>query len=189
VALNYGYDANGNVISLWSSTTGGVSNVFHYDALNHLTNVLANGNEAASYGFDLAGNLQTMRYGNGVTNQYQYDALHRLTNLVCTSVNGAVASFYYELGLTGNRTNLTETLNSTSRTYQWQYDSIYRLTTENINGGIGTIGYGYDLVGNRLSRSPPCAAPAPPAATVSPTPTGSVRPRWPNNSSGGFWSI
>jgi hypothetical protein len=28
-----------------------------------------------------------------------------------------------------------------------------------------------------------------PAATASPTPTGNVRPGWPNNSSGGFWSI
>jgi len=54
-------------------------------SLNRLTNVLASGSAAASYSFDVAGNLQTMRYGNGVTNLYQYDLLNRLTNLTSST--------------------------------------------------------------------------------------------------------
>jgi hypothetical protein len=47
----YLYDANGNVTNLWSSASGGVSNVYQYDALNRLTNVLANGSAIAGYNF------------------------------------------------------------------------------------------------------------------------------------------
>jgi RHS repeat-associated protein len=93
-----------------------------------------------------------MRYGNGVTNLYQYDKLNRLTNSVWKLTTTTLASFYYQVGLTGNRTNLNESVNSTSRTYAWQYDNLYRMTNENI-GGIGGAGYAYDPVGNRTSRT------------------------------------
>src|SRR2546425_9474290 len=43
----------------------------------------------------------------------------------------------------------------TSRTFGWQYDPVYRLTNEVISGGTptGTLGYVYDDVGNRTSRT------------------------------------
>jgi RHS repeat-associated protein len=151
-SLNYLYDANGNLTNLWSSTANGVNLVYSYDPLSRLTNVVANGNAAAGYGFDLAGNLQTMRYGNGVTNLYQYDSLNRLTNAVWKLNANTLGGFYYQLGLTGNRTNLNESVNSTSQTYQWQYDNLYRLTNENISA-IGSVGYAYDPVGNRTNRT------------------------------------
>ena len=151
VSLNYAYDANGEVTNLWSSTTNGVNLVYNYDPLGRLTNVLANGSMAAGYGFDAVGNLQAMSYGNGMTNLYQYDSLNRLTNSVWKLNAGTLASFYYQAGLTGNRTNLSETVNGTGRTYAWNYDSLYRMTNETISG-IGNIGYGYDPVGNRTNR-------------------------------------
>jgi RHS repeat-associated protein len=151
ISLNYGYDVNGNVINLWSSSPGGVANVYQYDALNRLTNIMAGGAFAAGYTYDAVGNLQTIRYGNGVMNQYQYDELNRLTNLTASSVSGTIARFYYQLGLTGSRTNLSETVNGTGRTYSWQYDPLYRLTNEVISA-IGNVGYGYDQVGNRTNR-------------------------------------
>lgn len=127
--------------------------VYSYDPLSRLTNVLANGSATAEYGFDLVGNLQTMRYSNGVTNLYQYDSLNRLTNLVWKTNGTTIGSFAYQLGLTGNRTNLTETLNSQpSTTYAWSYDALYRLTNENIST-LGNLGYGYDAVGNRTNRN------------------------------------
>jgi RHS repeat-associated protein len=151
-SLYYAYDANGNVTNLQSSSVYGVGLAYGYDALNRLTNVLSHGQSAASYGYDLAGNLQTMRYGNGVTNLYQYDTLNRLTNLVWNSNGITIASFAYQLKAAGTRTNLSETVNGTSRTCQWQYDNLYRLTNENISA-IGTVGYVYDAVGNRTSRA------------------------------------
>jgi len=154
LSLNYRFDASGNLTNLWSSTSGGVTNFYQYDPLSRLTNVLANGSAAASYGFDALGNLQTMRYGNGVTNQFQYDPLNRLTNAVWKLNASTLASFYYQLGLAGNRTNLSETVNGTSRTYGWTFDSLYRLKQESLGGGTsGTLSYSFDLVGNRTNRT------------------------------------
>ena len=59
-----------------------------------------------NYGFDVVGNLQSLKYGNGVTNLYQYDAMNRLTNLVWKAGNTALGSFAYTLGPTGNRTGV-----------------------------------------------------------------------------------
>jgi RHS repeat-associated protein len=154
VSLNYAYDAAGNVTNLWSSTSGGVNLQYAYDPLNRITNVLANGSTAAAYGFDLDGNLQSVRYGNGATNLCQYDLLNRLTNSVWKSNQLTLASFYYQLGATGSRTNLTETLftSVTNRSCAWSYDSLYRLTSESISG-IGSTTYGLDRVGNRTNRT------------------------------------
>ena len=57
MALNYRYDLLGSLTNLWSSTANGVSNAYQYDLLGRLTNVLANASAAASYGFDMVGNL------------------------------------------------------------------------------------------------------------------------------------
>jgi RHS repeat-associated protein len=155
VSLTYKYDANGNLTNLWSSTSGGVTNVYQYDALNRLTNVLGSGSTAANYNFDAVGNLQTIRYGNGVTNLYQYDSLNHLTNSTWKLTATTLASFYYQIGSTGNRTNLNEVVNGSNRGYSWKYDVLYRLTNETVSTTVpaGTLTYGYDAVGNRTNRS------------------------------------
>jgi len=156
--LYYLYDANGNLTNLSSATTNGVSTGYQYDALNRLTNVVDNGltgtkNTACT--FDGVGNLQTLKYPNGVTNLYQYDALNRLTNLTWKLTTTSLGTFYYQLGASGNRTNLTETVNGSSRGFAWGYDKLYRLTNETISvsAPTGTIGYQFDAVGNRTNRT------------------------------------
>jgi len=61
--------------------------------------------------------------------------------------------YAYQLGATGNRTGATE---PGGRTLGWQYDGIYRLTQETISldphSNNGTVSYGLDPVGNRLSQ-------------------------------------
>ena len=154
ITLNYGRDLNGNLANLWSSTASGVTNFYQYDSLNRLTNVAANGSAVAGYGFDSVGNLQSIRYANNVTNHYRFDSLHRLTNVVWKLNTTTLGDFTYWLGLTGNRTNLSETVNGTSRAYAWQHDALYRLTNEVITGAAptGAIAYCHDLVGNRTNR-------------------------------------
>jgi len=46
-------------------------------------------------------------------------------------------------------------VNGSSRTFAWQYDQLYRLTNEIVSGTAptGSLGYTYDDVGNRLSRT------------------------------------
>ncbi len=150
--LNYQRDANGNVTAIASGYGNGAQLAYGYDALNRLTNVLSHSQMAANYAYDAVGNLQGMRYGNGETNLYQYDVLNRLTNLVWNDGSLARASFAYQMRAGGTRTNLSEIVNGTSRSYAWSYDSIYRLTNE-VVGGLGSLGYGYDAVGNRTNRS------------------------------------
>ena len=152
--LAYTHDAFGSLFSTVSARTGGAAITNQYDALNRLTNVL----DAAGstiYGFDTVGNLQTVLYPNNVTNTYTYNTLYRLTNLIAKSASGTLASFTYNVAQAGNRTNLSESVNGASRTFAWNYNQLYRLTNETITGAspTGTIGYNYDAVGNRTSRT------------------------------------
>jgi len=157
-SLYYTYDANGNQLSLSSATANGVNIAYEYDALNRLTNAVDNrltGTKNTGYTFDRIGNLATLKYPNGVTNLWQYDSLNRLTNLTWKLNGAARGDFAYKLGAAGHRTNLTETVNAISRVFTWQYDKLYRLTNETVTGTAptGTLGYGYDPVGNRTNRT------------------------------------
>jgi RHS repeat-associated protein len=151
VSLSYALDPNGNVTNLWSDTPNGVNLAYALDSLSRITNVVANSSQAASYRFDVNGNLRTLHYGNGVTNLYRYDPLNRLTNLVWRLNTTLLSRFSYQLGATGNRTNLSETVNGVSRSYAWEYDPLYRLRQESIPD-LGTVTYGLDPVGNRTNR-------------------------------------
>jgi RHS repeat-associated protein len=160
--LRYQYDANGNLTNLSSSTSGGTQVGYQFDALNRLTNVIDGSLGTAlantAYGYDPVGNLQRMQFPNGMSNTYQYDSLNRLTNLVWKTNNISFASFAYQLGPTGNRTNLQETmLGGVNRTNRWSYDPVYKLNLETIvsstNSSLKSLGYTYDDVGNRLTRS------------------------------------
>ena len=157
VTLNYRYDPLGSLTNLWSSTAKGVTNVYQYDLLGRLSTVLASNTLAASYGYDVVGNLQSLRYANGVTNLYQYDSRNRLTNLVWQAGNYPLASYAYTVGPAGNRVALTE--NGGSRVYNWAYDYLYRLTGETFSGtsfgfsGSPSVTYGFDAVGNRTNRT------------------------------------
>jgi RHS repeat-associated protein len=78
--------------------------------------------------------------------------MNRLTELSTPPV----ADYQYTLGETGNRTKAVESYNS--RTVNWSYDGIYRLTNETITGDTSNNGgnngyatYTLDPVGNRTS--------------------------------------
>ena len=153
--LVYTYEPFGNLSSITSTTTNGVSLKYGYDIMNRLTNVVDRYGNSTTYGFDAVGNLQTVTLPNLVTNTYQFDTLNHLTNLTARTVGGsAVAAFSYTLGAMGNRTKLTESVNGVNRTNGWFYDPLYRLTGETIaanSGPTGLITNKYDSVGNRLT--------------------------------------
>jgi len=96
-----------------------------------------------------------------VSSTLQYNSLNRLTDVAAAKGGGALASYSYTLGPSGNRTGVTE-LNG--RTVTYTYDDLYRLTSETIAAGsgatfacgtaqCGTVGYVYDPVGNRTSMT------------------------------------
>jgi len=69
------------------------------------------------------------------------------------SKGSVLASYSYELNLTGDFSSATEL---SGRTVNWTYDNIYRLATETISADPhsknGAVAYGLDPVGNRLSQ-------------------------------------
>jgi RHS repeat-associated protein len=147
--LSYTYDAAGHVESIASSNPNGASVSYTYDELNRLSTVEDNRlGGTTTYSYDPASNLATAAYPNGLQSTFTYDQLNRLTAL-----NSPAAGYSYQLGPTGNRTQATE---STGRTLNWSYDGIYRLTNEAISNDPehvnGSVAYGLDPVGNRLSE-------------------------------------
>ncbi len=147
--MNYTYDAAGNVESIASSNTNGASMSYTYDDVGRLSTVVDNRlGGTTTYTYDAASNLATAAYPNGLQSTFTYDELNRLTAL-----NSAAAGYSYQLGPIGNRTQATE---STGRTLNWSYDGIYRLTNEAISNDPehvnGSVAYGLDPVGNRLSE-------------------------------------
>ena len=155
--LTYTYDSVGNVASINSSNANGASVNYTWDELNRLASVidnrLASGQNTTTYTYDPASNLATVTYPNGVQSTFTYDTLNRLTSLPITKTS-TIASYTYGLGPAGDRQSLNE-LGGRSVTYT--YDGIYRLTNETISsdpaGKNGSVAYGLDPVGNRLSQT------------------------------------
>ncbi|MBW2602380.1 MAG: RHS repeat protein, partial [Deltaproteobacteria bacterium] len=92
------------------------------------------------------GPLQSMTYGNGTAITNAYDQLYRLTNLG----SGTVQNLTYALDPVGNITGITNNLDAT-RNQTFGYDDLYRLTSA--TGLYGVMGYTYDNVGNRLTKT------------------------------------
>jgi RHS repeat-associated protein len=150
--LNYHYYSTGKVETIQSSNTNGANVSYTYDDLDRLDTVVDNrlsGNNTTTYSYDSASNVATAAYPNGLQSSFTYDTLNRLT-----AMNAGTASYSYQLGPTGNRTQASE---SNGRTINWTYDGIYRLTNESITSDPhsvdGSVAYGLDPVGNRLTES------------------------------------
>jgi RHS repeat-associated protein len=155
--LNYTYDNAGDVLTIASSNTNGVSLAYTYDTLNRLATVtdnrlLAQGaaSGTTTYNYDTVGNLQDFTYPNGVKHAYSYDMLNRLTQVGASKNATALSNYAYTLGAAGNRTSVAEL---SGRTVAYGYDALYRLTSEAITADPanhnGTTQYTYDAVGNR----------------------------------------
>jgi RHS repeat-associated protein len=134
-----------------SSHTNGVSVDYTYDDLNRLSTIVDNrlgsGANTTTYTYDPANNLATVTYPNGLQSTLSYDQLNRLASLT-----SSVSGYDYQYGPTGNRTSSVE---ANGRALNWSYDGIYRLTNETVtsapSGKNGSVSYGLDPVGNRLS--------------------------------------
>ena len=154
--LAYTYDAADNVASVRSSNDDGVSVNYTYDDIGRLESVidhrLADG--VTRYGYDAVGNLKSDLRPNGVRADYNYNSLNRLTSETVGRGATSLANYAYTLDRTGRRLSVAE---QSGRTVNYTYDNVYRLTRESVAGdpnptGNGAVDYGYDPVGNRLSR-------------------------------------
>ena len=152
----YGYDANGNRISLRKrdgSTIG-----YQYDALNRMTvkvvperaGLAASHTRDVHYDYDLRGLMTKTRFddlgGEGITNAYTgFGELSRAT-LVMGGLSHLIDSHYDP---NGNRTHL---IHPDGATFTMGHDGLNRLTNASWTTAAGTtpfMGIGYEVNGAR----------------------------------------
>ncbi|MDQ5826169.1 MAG: DUF6531 domain-containing protein [Chloroflexota bacterium] len=180
---NYVYDELNRLLSVTSPSASGPKNIgYRYDLDGHRVRLIYSDNTAVNYQFDEAGRLKSLRdweqrttsYGyfpdgalksvvnvnsTGVT--YTYDNVGRLLQVSNTLGTDMISRHTYTLDAVGNRTKVDEVLPENGRprpvepkrqaTTTFTYDALYQLTGE--QGPAGAIGYQYDPVGNRLTKS------------------------------------
>ncbi|HEV8578164.1 MAG TPA: RHS repeat-associated core domain-containing protein, partial [Thermoanaerobaculia bacterium] len=147
--LTYGYDANGNPISL--VYPGGVEAVSTFDFADRPSTLLARRTgkpdqplvNAASY--LPFGPLTSLTLGNGLTEAHGFTNRYLPSSIALTGV----LSWTLGTDAVGNITSVTTASPSNNRTYGYQ-DHQYFLTTG--NGPWGTRSWTYDKIGNRLTE-------------------------------------
>ncbi len=123
--------------------------------------------QTTSYAYDGVGNRAGQTHPNGTTVAYTYDERNRLKTLLhkaSAAANAAILlSLSYSVDASGLRTQIAETRpNPTAsqpaitRTTDYQYDAVKRLTREQVTGtqsqGRTTV-FTYDKVGNRKTEA------------------------------------
>ena len=169
----YGYDVDGNLVST-QMTVDGVTYTtgYDYDEAGLFTGMTYPDGRTVKYERDETGNVTRVTTTQGtitrvVANNIGYLPFGPLTNI--TLGNGLVQTrgfdqlyraasrqmpgfqdIAYSLDAVGNITGITDQITATA-SQTFGYDDLYRLTSA--TGAYGTIGYTYDQVGNRLTRT------------------------------------
>src|SRR5206468_6665897 len=134
--------------------TASTTVTYGWDSLNRLSSVTNNSSgtpTVTTYHYDDAGNLQNFAYPNGVTHSYNYNTLNRLTDMAVATSSASLAIFNYNpsdrlLGAAGNRRAARETVNGVVRSVNYDYDSLYRLTLEDLVVAPTTGSIRYDTI-------------------------------------------
>ncbi len=146
---SYGYDANGNRVSVRKRSGDLIA--YSYDALNREILKAVPGSGAANVysSYDLLGHKLAATFGSvgGAGVNYTYDVAGRLTG---EASNGLALGYAYDQA--GNRTMIAwpDGLYVT-----YTYDPLNRMSAVNENGATQIASYSYDALGRRsgLSRS------------------------------------
>jgi RHS repeat-associated protein len=169
---SYSYDDEGNLVSE-TRTVSGISytSSYDYDAAGNLRQIVYPTGQTIDYMSDsidparigqvtlnssqtLAatiaylpfGSISSMTLGNGIVTTRTFDQSYCVQSISATPV----MSRTYSTDNVGKITVITDNVDS-ARSQRFSYDANYRLT--NATGKYGAIGYTYDAVGNRLTRS------------------------------------
>jgi len=146
-STTYTYDKNGNELTM----TNAIDQIkYSYDALNRMTSetdTIGGTSYTVSYGYDLAGDLQSMTYPDHTTVTDSYDALGRVTKVATGAT--AFATFTYNPDGTINTMTYGD-----GEVTSYAYDSMDRPTSITTSQGstqeLG-LSYRYDGAGNVVS--------------------------------------
>jgi YD repeat-containing protein len=138
VRTEYVYDVLGNRVVI-TNARGYTSTHTTYDALNRPVVVEDALGHKTYTRYNALGYRTVVTDANGAVTRYSYDGLNRLIG-----VQYPDSSVQYSYDALGRRTAMTDTLGVTT----YVYDDLGRLVSVS-DPLTGTVGYGYDLVGNR----------------------------------------
>jgi RHS repeat-associated protein len=146
--LVYGYDANGNRLSMQDAEGGTTS--YAYDAANRAWKITDPEGRVFSYMFDKDSRITSTTYPNGVTTTNTWDAASRLRKVESKTSGGVVIESYeYTYDKAGNRLSLKLADGSVT---SYEYDQLNRLAKMIEPGPYPTM-YAYDAVGNLKSEN------------------------------------
>lgn len=138
------------------SYPSGVSAGYGYVG-GHLTSITATVNGttttvAQPSGYQAFGPPIYMAYGNGLWKQTNYDADRRITGIsVSGNPAGLTQSLTYAFDYADRITDITNGVDA-ANSWDFTYDNMSRVTgAQNPGNPVG--GFGYDAIGNRISRS------------------------------------
>jgi RHS repeat-associated protein len=145
----YDYDAAGLLTEM--TYPDGLIVTWQRDAVGNVSGVTATRGGvprtlAGTIAYLPFGTMEAMTLGNGVTVDRTFDQQYRMT----TDLSTGIQSLDFDHDLVGNVTAITNLLDAT-RDLTFGYDDLYQVTSA--TGIYGTLGFGFDDVGNRLSRT------------------------------------
>ena len=89
-------------------------------------------------------------FADGHSLTINYDTAYRAKSLRRTSVNGSLMDISFDHDASGNILAMNDNVRP-ERSQSFTYDPVSRLTSA--NGGYGSLGYDYNLVGDRTARN------------------------------------
>jgi RHS repeat-associated protein len=144
---SFGYDPAGH---LTSATTGSVSDTFTYDDRGLLRSATGSSGSAA-FAYTPDGSLASRVDAAGTT-AYTYDSADRLATLTNTGANVSIGYHYNTLSQPD-----VLTYNTTGDTRTFSYDTLHRVTGDELRTSNGTsvakISYGWDANSNETSKT------------------------------------
>ena len=144
----YFYDAAGNLVAIEDARDETVS-IRDYDNNNRLIYAEDGNGNYYTYGYDAVGNQILVVDANDQQTDLVYDAENRLLQIDYPDSSWVT----YEYDNNGNRVAITESAAPGSPSV-YAYDNLNRLTSSTDRFGM-TVGYSYDVVGNRTSLTYP----------------------------------
>jgi YD repeat-containing protein len=157
-SISYRYDLAGRVLQTLEkaiSTSTERITEYGYDVLGNLTSVKDTRGRITTMTYDAVNRLSEKTLPNGVKTVYSYDELDRVSKIETKNGSGVVlSSMTYERTGVGEPSKITREDGSY---VTYSYDSALRLTKESYFNPAGAlqneITYGYDASGKRISKN------------------------------------
>ncbi len=154
--VGYGYDRAGNQTSLtYPGSVGSV--VYDYDVANRLDTVTDWNSDQFGYTYDDANRMTGVALPNGIQSDYDYDDIGRLELLTYSTSTETLGQYDYTLNKVGNRTAVTETLQTlgegSTGAYEEQ-DGLVVIEGENFSDQALGLSHRWEAVAGHIQALP-----------------------------------